>query len=185
MTMTLSPPIRIFAFVGVLAAVGLAAFMFLAGRSASEGDATVTARTTTPAQTTPAKSTPAPTAPATPVTRATPRPTRAAALPPSGFPLPVHRALRANRVAIVVIYTPRAAVDSVVRAEARAAARTSAAPLVQISAFSERLVQPLVAKTGVLPNPAVLVVERPGTVAATLGVTDRETIAQAVAQARR
>ncbi len=182
MSMTLSPPIRIFAFVGVIAAVGLAAFMFLAGRSAGDGETTVTPRTTTPAKTTPAPTAPTPT---TPVTRATPRPTRAATLPPSGFPLPIHRALRRNRVAIVVVYTPRAAVDSVVRAEARAAARTSGAPLVQISAFSERLVRPLVAKTGVLPNPAVLVIERPGTVAATLGVTDRETIAQAVAQARR
>ena len=178
MSVTLSPPIRIFAFVGVLAVVGLAAFLFVAGRSAGDGDATATPRTTTPAKTTPAPTTP-------PVTRATPRPTRAATLPASGFPLPIHRALRKSRVAIVVVYTPRAAVDSVVRAEARAAARTSGAPLVQISAFSERLVQPLVAKTGVLPNPAVLVVERPGTVTATLGVTDRETIAQAVAQARR
>jgi hypothetical protein len=180
MSVTLSPPIRIFAFVGVLAAVGLAAFLFLAGRSAGEGDTTATPRTTTPARTTPA-----PTTPAAPVTRTSPRPTRAAVVPPSGFPVPVDRALRKSRVAIVVVYTPRASVDSVVRAEARAAARTAGTPLVQISALSERLVQPLVAKTGVLPNPAVLVVERPGTVAATLGVTDRETIAQAVAQARR
>jgi hypothetical protein len=179
---TLSPPIRIFAFVGVLAAAGLVAFLFLVGRSAGESDATVTPRTTTPTRTTRA---PARATPKSPVTRATPRPTRAATLPPSGFPLPIHRALRGNRVAIVVVYTPRAAVDSIVRAEARAAARTTGAPLVQISAFSERLLQPLVAKTGVLPNPAVLVVERAGTVAATLGVTDRETIAQAVAQARR
>ena len=40
------------------------------------------------------------------------------------------------------------------------------------------------AKTGVLPDPAVLVIRRPGVVEATLGVTDRETVAQAVAQAR-
>jgi hypothetical protein len=180
MSVTLSPPVRIFAFVGVVAAVGLAAFMFLAGRSAGDEGGTATPPTTTPARTTPA-----PTTPTAPVIRAAPRPARAAALPPSGFPLPVHRALRKDRVAIVVVYTPRAAVDSVVRAEARAAARASSTPLVQLSAFSERLVQPLVAKTGVLPNPAVLVVERSGSVAATLGVTDRETITQAVAQARR
>jgi hypothetical protein len=180
MTMTLSPPIRIFAFVGVLAAVGLAAFLFLAGRSAGESDTLAT-----PPATTPARTTPAPKASAPRATPARPRPTRAAALPPSGFPVPVDRALRKSRVAIVVVYTPRAAVDSVVRAEARAAARTAGAPLVQISALSERLVQPLLAKTGVLPNPAVLVLERPGTVASTLGVTDRQTIAQAIAQARR
>jgi hypothetical protein len=184
MTMTLSPPIRIFAFVGVLAAVGLAAFFVVAGRSAGEGDGVAT-----PAATAPAKAAPAAKTPATPATRtkpATPRPARAvAALPPSGFPRPVHRKLRANRVAIVVVYTPGAAVDSVVRAEARAAARTSKTAIVHVSALSERLVTPLVAKTGVLPNPAVLVVKRSGDVVATLGVTDRGTIAQAVAQARR
>ena len=71
------------------------------------------------------------------------------------------------------------------RAEARAAAVRSRAGYVQISALNERLVRSLVAKTGVLPDPAVLVVKRPGVVTATFGVTDRETIAQAVAQARR
>ena len=54
-----------------------------------------------------------------------------------------------------------------------------------VSALSERLVQPIVAKTGVLPNPAVLVLRRPGKVIATLGVTDRETVAHAVRHARR
>ena len=59
------------------------------------------------------------------------------------------------------------------------------AGFVAVSALSERLVRPLVAKTGVLPDPAVLVLRRPGVVTASLGVTDRQTVAQAVAQARR
>jgi hypothetical protein len=42
-----------------------------------------------------------------------------------------------------------------------------------------------VGKTGVLPDPAVLVVRRPGVVAAKLSVSDRLTISQTVAQARR
>ena len=42
----------------------------------------------------------------------------------------------------------------------------------------------LVAKTGVLPDPAVVVVRRPGVVTATLGVSDRETVEQAVAEAK-
>jgi hypothetical protein len=177
---TLSPPIRVFAFAGAVVVVGLAAFLFLLGRG--EGD---TATTDEPIATPTTATTP--TKPSTPTTPATPRRTtrpRAAALPPSGFPLPVHRALRRDRVVVVVVYTPGAAVDSVVRAEARAGARASRAGLVQMSALSERLVQPLVAKTGVLPSPAVVVLRRPGVVAAKLGVTDRETVAQAVAQAR-
>jgi len=80
---------------------------------------------------------------------------------------------------------PNAAVDAAVRTEARAAAARSRAGYVAISALDERLVQSLVAKTGVLPAPAVLVVKRPGVVTATLSVADRETIAQAVVQARR
>src|SRR5918999_2622787 len=176
--MTLSPQIRVFAFVGVLVAVGLGAFLFLAGR----GGETVSDEplVAPPPLTNPAKTNPAP-APATPraATRA-----RANALPPSGFPVPVHRALRRNRVVVVVVYTPGAPVDSVVRAEARAGARAAGAGLVQLSALSERLVQPLVAKTGVLPSPAGRLVWGPDVVAAELGVTDSETVAQAVAQAR-
>lgn len=80
---------------------------------------------------------------------------------------------------------PGAGVDSQVRAAARAGARVSGAGFVALSALSERLVRPLVAKTGVLPDPAVVILKRPGIVTATLSVTDRETIAQAVVQAKR
>ncbi|MBA2424080.1 MAG: hypothetical protein H0V58_01830 [Actinobacteria bacterium] len=171
--MTLTPPIRVFALVGVLAAVGLAAFLFLLRPAGDETSSAVTRPVTRPAKST---------RPPTPTPRA---PSRATALPASGFPLPIHRALRRNRVVVVVVYMPGASVDSIVRAEAKAGARTARAGYVAVSALSERLVRPLVAKTGVLPDPAVLVLRRPDVVVATLGVTDRQTVAQAVAQARR
>lgn len=177
MSVTLTPPVRVFAFVGVLVAVGLAAFLFLLRPTGDDSAASVTKPVTkqTPAT---ERATPAP----APAPRATPRP---AALPASGFPLPIDRALRRNPVVVVVVYLPGASVDSVVRREAKAGARTARAGYVAVSALSERLVRPLVAKTGVLPAPAVLVLERPGVVATTLGVTDRQTVVQAVAQARR
>jgi hypothetical protein len=103
----------------------------------------------------------------------------------SGFPAPVDLALRRRGVAVVVIYMPGAAVDAIVRAEARAAAARSKAGYVPISALNERLLQTFIARTGVLPDPAVVIIKRPGVVTATLSVTDRETIAQAIAQARR
>jgi hypothetical protein len=177
-SVTLSPPIRVFAFGGVLVAVGLAAFIFVLGRGGGDTATTDEPLVTPTTATSPSTAT-------TPVAPRTPRQPRAAALPPSGFPVPVHRALRRNRVVVVLVYTPGATVDSVVRAEARAGARASGAGLVQMSALSERLVEPFVAKTGVLPSPAVVVLERPGVVTAKLSVTDRETVAQAVAQARR
>lgn len=177
MSVTLTPPVRIFAFVGAFAAVGLAAFLFLLRPTGDDTTRAVTKPIAKPAAAT-ARATPRPAR----APRATPRP---AALPASGFPLPIHRALRRNRVVVVAVYMPGASVDSVVRREAEAGARTARAGYVAVSALSERLVRPLVAKTGVLPDPAVLVLRRPGVVIASLGVTDRQTVAQAVAQARR
>ena len=185
MSVTLSPPIRIFAFVGVLVAVGLAAFFFLIGRSAGD-EATLTPAAPAAPVTTPAKvAKPAAAPTRAPQARRTRTTATQRALQASGLPLPVRRSLRRNKVVVLVVYTPGAAVDSVVRAEAKAGAKAARAGLVNVSALSERLVQPIVAKTGVLPNPAVLVLRRPGRVIATLGVTDRETIALAVAHARR
>jgi len=179
-SVTISPPIRMFALLGALAATALAAFLLLVGRSGSE--------TGSPASPTPATKPAAKPAPAATKTRATtPRlnPRTAAVQTKSGFPLPVDRALRRHRVVVVVVYLPGAGVDSLVRAEARAGAQRSRAGFVAISALSESLVRPLVARTGVLPDPAVVIVKRPGLVTAMLGVTDRETVAQAVAQAKR
>jgi hypothetical protein len=176
-SLTLSPPIRVFALLGVLVATGVAAFVFLV--ASPQGEAEPIASKTPPTR--PAQKTkPAPKAPA----RQTPtRP--AARQTKSGFPAPVDRALRHNRVVVVAVYMPGAGVDSIVRREARAAAISAHAGYVPISALSERLVRPLMARTGVLPDPAVVVVKRPGVVTAMLSVADRDTIAQAIVQAKK
>jgi hypothetical protein len=85
----------------------------------------------------------------------------------------------------VVVYMPGSSVDRIVLREARAGAIQARAGYVPINALKERVVRQLVTKTGVIPQPAVLVIKRPGTVKATLGVTDKTTVAQAVALARR
>jgi len=172
-SMTLSPPIRVLALIGALLATGIVAFVFVVGRDASEG---AVSAPPTPAKTPAAQTTTAP-KPAV----AKPR----AVTTKSGFPAPVDRALRRRGVVVVVVYLPRAAVDAIVRREARAAAISSRAGYVAISALNARLVGSLVARTGFLPDPAVVIVKRPGVVTSRLSVTDRETIAQAVAQARR
>ena len=173
MSVTLSPPVRVAALVAALVLTGLAATLFLLGR----GTGTDTAVPTQPAT--------RPTTPATTPTKGH-SPTRPRALTPkSGFPLAVDRALRGHRVVVVAVYVPGAAVDRVVRREARAGAAMSSAGFVAIGASSERALQALVAKTGILPDPAVVVVKRPGIVATVLNVADRQTVAQAVAQARR
>ena len=175
--MTLTPPVRIVGLVGALVATGLAAVVFVLGRGQTESEPSANS---TPVTRTAPSTTAAPTA-----APRTPRTQPGAVRTRSGFPAPIDRALRRRGVVVVAVYIPGAAVDSVVRAEARAAASKTRAGYVPISALNERLVRLLVARTGVLPAPAVVIVKRPGVVAATLSVTDRGTIVQAVAQARR
>jgi len=174
-SVTLNPPTRIAALVGAVVLTGLAAIVFLLGRGALGGDQTA-AVTPTPVTKPTAR------AAATPKPAAAPRPKPRVS---SGFPTKIDHALRYSRVVVVSVSMPGAAVDAIVRREARAGAQASRAGFVAISATNERAVSGLVAKTGVLPTPAVVIVKRPGLVATTFSVTDAGTIAQAVAQARR
>ena len=176
MSVTLTPPTRIAALIGALVLTGLAAIVLLLGRGMLGGGETGAA--VTPTQVT------------KPAARATAPPKPAAAPRPkphisSGLPAKIDHALRYSRVVVVSVSMPGGAVDAIVRREARAAAKTSRAGFVAISATNERAVSGLVAKTGVLHAPAVVIVKRPGVVATTFSVTDAGTIAQAVAQARR
>ena len=184
--MTLSPPVRVVALVAALVLTGLAAVVLLLGRGVLGGEpATAPSPAATAARTTPHVTAHAGTKPG--VRSAAPksvtRPARAR--PPSGFPTRIDHALRYRRVVVVSVSIPGAAVDAIVRREARTAARSSRAGFVAVSALNERAVSSLVAKAGVIPEPAVLIVRRPGTIEATFSVTDAETISQAVAQARR
>ncbi len=173
MSVTLNPPTRVTALVGALVLTGLAAVVFFLGRAAIGGEsAAVTATPIT-------KPTPQRAAPSKQVAP------RAKARVASGFPAKIDHALRYSRVVVVSVSMPGAAVDAVVRREARAGAKASRAAFVAMSATNERAVSGLVAKTGVLPSPAVVIVRRPGVVATTFSVTDAGTIAQAVAEARR
>jgi hypothetical protein len=173
-SLTLTPPTRIAALVGALVLTGLAAVVFLLGRGALGGEPSAAV---TPA-TKPAPQAAATTKPATAPQRAKPRVV-------SGFPAKIDHALRYSRVVVVSVSMPGAAVDAIVRREARAGAKAARAGFVSISADNERAVSGLMAKTGVLPSPAVVIVKRPGVVATTFSVTDAGTIQQAVAQARR
>ena len=174
MTLTLNPPTRLTALIGALVVTGLAAVVFLLGRGALGGEPSVSAG---PAQVAkPAHSAAKPKPAAAP---------RARARVASGFPPKIDHALRYNRVVVVSVSVPGAAVDAVVRRQARSGAKAARAGFVSISAANERAISGLVAKAGVLPAPAIVIVKRPGVVASTFSVTDSGTIAQAVAQAQR
>jgi hypothetical protein len=179
MTVTVSPPIRIFAGLGVIAAVGLALFFFVLGRTATD-DGTTALPVTSHAQPK-NKAERTPTTHKPPAKASTPR----LRLPASGFPSAVDRAFRKHRVVVLAVFMPGSGVDAVVRREARAAAIATRAGYVRVNALNEGAASKLLAKMGVLPDPAVVVLRRPGIVTATLGVTDRATVVQAVAEARR
>ena len=176
MSVTLTPPIRVAALVGALVLTGAALFLLLLSRGALGGGSSTAAQTAPTVQPgTHGAVKPAP----------TPRPTPKPAHVSSGFPAKVDHALRYRRIVVVSVSVPGSAVDRAVRREARAGAKASNAGFVGYSAANEAAMGRLLAKTGVLPAPAVVIVKRPGVVASRFSVADAATIAQAVAQARR
>jgi hypothetical protein len=104
----------------------------------------------------------------------------------NGLPLVLSRALGKHPVTVVALYDPNAAIDTMALAEARAGAAEVKAGFLAISIRNERQVRPLAQLLGVLGNPSVLVYERPSTLFVRIdGFSDRETVAQAAANAQR
>lgn len=101
-----------------------------------------------------------------------------------GLPSSVAAALQLRKVAVVVLYSPRAPVDDIVVKEARAGAEAVGAAFVALNVLDERQARPLTTLLGMLEDPTVLVFRRPGDVAVTFdGFADRETVAQAAQNA--
>jgi hypothetical protein len=104
----------------------------------------------------------------------------------NGLPLVLARALAKHPVTVVALYDPAAAIDEMALAEARAGAAEVGAGFLALSIRNEPQVRPLTQLHGVLESPSVLVYERPSTLFVRLnGFSDRETVAQAAANARR
>ena len=203
-----SQPVRIFALVAALAALGGALFMFTQGGGAGETAPIPVPRPTPPVS--PAKITP----PATPstsktpakpakatkpvkVTKAakpTPKPTRALKpaatpartpeLPPSGFPVAVDKALLKHEVVVLSLVVPGARVDELAAAEAREGAKAGGVGFLALNVLNEDVAHALLTKLDGVQDPSVLVVRRPGDVVLQLqGFVDRQTVAQAAANA--
>lgn len=104
----------------------------------------------------------------------------------NGLPLVLSRVLAKNRVTVVALYDPNAPLDEMALAEARAGAAEVKAGFVAINIRNEPQVRPLAQLLGALGSPSVLVYERPDTLFFRLeGFVDRDTVAQAAANARR
>ena len=134
-------------------------------------------------------------APAKPKAKAKPKPKPAPAKPkpalnaplpkssPTGFPLAVDAALRRHAVLVVSLVVPGARVDALSAAEAEAGAKLSGAGYLALNVLNEDVARALLAKLDV-KEPRVLVLKRSGEVTLALsGFADRETVAQAAANA--
>lgn len=195
MTATENPRLRLILLVGLLAAAALGAGMFFMSRNAATSEAADASLTPLP-RVTPAKPKPAPTG--TPVKAAKPvkaapaakpapkpQPKPAPTVAANGLPISIANALKANAVVVVSLVVPGASVDELARAEAQAGAREAGAGFVTVNVLDDKQGSPLAAKLGVLEAPAVLVYARPDSLFVQLeGFADRETVAQAAANAR-
>ena len=189
----LSPPVRIFALVAALAAVGGMLFVFTSGRgSAAEADLALPPVAAAAAK--PAKAPVHKTAAAKAAAKAkpaTPRaPVKAApkkvvpTIPPTGFPVAVDRALANHKVVVVSLVVPGSPIDELAAGEAKAGAKLGGAGYLALNVLNERVAQALLTKLDGPKEPSVLVFRHTGEVALALeGFVDRETVAQAAANA--
>lgn len=174
---------RIVVALAGLAALGLAAFMFM-GRPSGATESSVALikplhpvrKHPVPVKATAAKAFPKKAVPK----KVAPKPIRL--LP--GLVPEVAAALRTHDVVVVSLFDPQARVDRISLAEASAGAKAAHAGFVPLDVLRQRQAGPLLRQLGVIPDPAVLVYRRPGDIVARFdGFADRDTVAQAAANA--
>jgi hypothetical protein len=200
--LTVSPQIKILALVGMLAAVGLAASMFVLGGSSNK-TSTVAAhtpvrhvakpRTVVPVHV-PAKH--ATKTHAKTPTVAHPKAHKKAAAKPARFhgnavyaqlPKPLQWQLAHHKVVVVSFYNPSSSVDAISVAEAHAGATDAGAGFLLVSVLDNKVAGILTALLpggGLLPDPGVIIYRAPGDIALRLdGFSDRASVAQAATNA--
>ena len=205
MNLTVSPQIRIVAIVGLIAALGLGASMFMLGGHSSKTN-TQSATTTAvrhhapPAKptTTPSKSQvtkPHVTKPRV-ATKHVAKPVRHHATKPPKFrgnpvyaqlPAALQWELAHHKVVVVSLYNPSSDTDAISVAEAHAGAVSAGAGFLLVNVLDNKVAGILTGLRpdgSLLPDPGVLVYRAPGDVAIELdGFNDRDAVAQAAKNA--
>lgn len=205
MDMTISRPVRIFALVALVAALGGGAMLMLKPKSnaappvvvhnAAARPATVThPATTTPAPPTRRATTPAAATPkATPPAKTAPKPAPKAAaslsaIASNGLPVALAAALRKHTIVVVSVFNPASQTDAYSYAEAKAGASASGVGFVGISLLDSVAAGALTTVMpggALLPSPGILVYRRPDTLVDRIdGFADRDTVAQAAITSR-
>ena len=102
---------------------------------------------------------------------------------PDQLPLPIRRALAHDRVVVVALYDPSAAIDGAALDEARAGAQLAGSAFVRVNVRTNA-VDSLNARYGAVQDPAVIVLRPPGSLVVRIdGFADRDTVAQAALNA--
>ena len=197
MSVTVSPPVRIAAICGLVAAVTIGAGLMLLGRNSGQSAATPpvvikhhpfgpgakklahrlatgkAAATHAGVKQLPAAHKPRPVRP----------PSELAALS-AGLPTSLARELGRHAVVVVELYDPQSETDAIAYAEAQAGAEAAHVGFLPLSVLGHD-VNTLTQKFGqVLPDPGLLVYSRPATLAVRIdGFADKDTVAQAAANA--
>jgi hypothetical protein len=178
-TTTLSPPIRVLALVGVLAAAALGILLFMQNRdtASTTQPATPTIRPRAQIQQTTSKRVAQKAHTAKP---AHVKAARKVVLLP-GLPPSIAHALRYSDVVVVSLFARGAQGDGAARSEARKGARAVHAAFVSVNVLDERTAIRISDFAGENATaPSVLVVKRPGRVVNRFqGFTDRQLVAQA------
>jgi hypothetical protein len=199
--LTISRPIRIFALVALIAAVGGMGLLMLKPKSnpapvVVSHDATAAPTKIIPklpsesgSHSSSAKppvitSTKPAVAPAKAPTVTVPKP-QPVLVAKNGLPIALAKALHAHQIVVVSVFDPQSRTDSVSYAEARAGASEAKAGFVGISLLDSVAAGALTTAQpggGLLPSPGVLVYRRPDVLVYRIdGFADRDTVAQAAA----
>jgi hypothetical protein len=199
-----SVPVRVLALVGLLSALAVGAWTMTAGRNGSPGSGDASAVAPLPAvhraKTVAAalnahnkvsaagkEAAAAPKA-AVKAAAAAPRATTpvgsAAANAASQFPHTIAAQLKTHHVVVVLLYDPKAKVDSYSLAEAQLGAKNVDAGFLRVDVLDAHQATPFTKAYGVLQDPTLLLFKRPGTLAFKLaGFADHDTVAQAAKNA--
>jgi hypothetical protein len=204
--LTVSPQIRIVAIVGLIAALGLGASMFMLGGHSSKTNTQSATTTAVRQHAPPAKPTTTPsrshvtkphtaTKPRTTTKHATKSARRHATKPPKFRGNPVYAQLPAalqwelahHKVVVVSLYNPSSDTDAISVAEAHAGAVSAGAGFLLVNVLDNKVAGILTGLRpdgSLLPDPGVLVYRAPGDVAIELdGFNDRDAVEQAAKNA--
>jgi hypothetical protein len=195
MELKVSRPVQIAALVGILAAVGgFFGFSMLGGGGGSAAPGHRLIRHPHGLRTAPKhRSSPKTTSLAPPSTKrvkqtAAPKRAKPKPKPPvtvNGLPVGLARALARSPVVVAMLYDPEAKVDGASYGEAKAGAALAGVPFVAVNVMRRAEVQAISEKFSVISDPAVLILRSPDQLYLQLnGFADKETVAQAVANAQ-